>query len=71
MWVVDQIQEGVVCLECIKTKNLKYVKQNEMPKDIAVGSSLELVGGKWKINKDETKARKDRIANLFNKIKKG
>lgn len=69
MWVVDQIDEGVVCLESVYNKELTYVKISDMPKEVREGDCCEVVSGKWVANANKTEARSVRIEKLFAKVK--
>ena len=65
MWVVDQIDEGIVCLECAESKELMYVDISDMPKDVQAGDFCEFASGKWVVDVRKTEARKVRIDKLF------
>ena len=69
MWIVDQLEEGIVCLECTKTKELMYIDQSELPRGAAPGDAVKLVGGKWQVDKRETDERAVRISKLFAMVK--
>ena len=71
MWVVDQIDEGVVCLENVESKELLYVKMEDFPKDVRVGDCFHFVSGKWLVDAGKTEARKERIDKLFAEVKSG
>ena len=69
MWVVDQIYEGVVCLECVESKELVYVRMEDFPKDVRVGECFHYVSGKWLVDAGKTEGRKERIKDLFAKVR--
>ena len=71
MWVVDQIDEGVVCLECVESKELLYVKMEDFPKDVRVGECFHFVSGKWLVDAGKTEGRKEKIDKLFAEVKSG
>ena len=68
MWILDRIDDGIACLECTSTKNLKYVDLAEMPKGIKAGCALEFIAGKWEADAKKTESRKGRIEKMFKDV---
>lgn len=68
MYTIEKIENNIVTLEDRNTKILIDVEKNILPKNIKDGDILELINNEYKINKQLTKATKNRIKNKFNSL---
>lgn len=68
MYTIEKIENNIVTLEDRNTKTLIDVEKNILPKNIKDGDILDLINNEYKINKQLTKATKNRIKNKFNSL---
>lgn len=64
--IVDRIEDGIITLE-INNNYFNFSVEN-FPKEIREGDLIEYNGDKILILEEETKARSEKITNLFNSL---
>ena len=69
-WVIDRFEEGWAVLENCETTECEDFPRSEMPKGAKAGSTVYIQDGQWCIDHEDTAARRKRIMEKFNKIKK-
>lgn len=68
-YTIDHIEAGFAQLECGQTLETLTLPLTALPKNIAPGHTLRMVGGFWEIDHQETSARAARIAERFARIR--
>lgn len=66
---IDQIEDNIVLIENIETKEKKVLKKNSLPKDIQEGSILLYKNNKYIIDKKEEINRLKNIKEKFKKLR--
>lgn len=69
-YAIDRIEEDIVILEDIINKEKKEVNINKLPSDIHEGNIIICEDGKYLLDEQEENARRKRITDKFNKLKK-
>ncbi|MCL1882172.1 MAG: DUF3006 domain-containing protein [Defluviitaleaceae bacterium] len=70
-WVIDRIEEEWAVLENTETLESISIPLTSLPKKICEGGTLIKINSKWYLNEAETAARKTRINDRFERLKKG
>ncbi len=69
-FAIDRIEDKIVILENIDTKEIKEVDKDLFNFDIYDGRIVKLVNGIYVPDTLEEKLRKEKIAKRFNRLKK-
>lgn len=68
MYTVEKIEDNIVILEDRSKNTFFNIEKSNLPNNIKEGDILEVVDGKYIINKDSTKKIKEDIRNKFNSL---
>ena len=68
--VVDRIEAGMVVLENATTLEIITIPLSDLPKNTKPGDTLVMQNNCWHFDHAETEARRQRINERFNRIKK-
>ena len=68
-YVVDMVERDVVVLEDLEGKRIE-ISRGEIDFEISDGDVLKEEKGKFVLDKETTKKRRDDISSKFNKLKK-
>lgn len=70
-YIIDRIENNIVICENQETKKMENFKIEQFPKEIKDGDIVILENEKFKIDKEETKTKKQEIEELMKKLMKG
>lgn len=69
-YAIDRIEEDIVILEDIISKEKKEVNINKLPNNIQEGNIVICEDDKYILDEQEENIRRKRIMDKFNKLKK-
>ncbi len=69
-YVVDRIEEGIVVLENLETREITNIKISELDFKVREGNILSYENNKYTLDLNTEKLRKEKLRNRFNKLKK-
>lgn len=69
-YAIDRIEENIVILEDINSKEKKEVNINKLPNNIQEGNIVICEDDKYILDEQEENIRRKRIMDKFNKLKK-
>ena len=69
-YVVDRIEEDIVVLENIETREITNIKISELDFKVREGNILSYENNKYTLDLNTEKLRKEKLRNRFNKLKK-
>ena len=69
-YVVDRIEEDIVVLENLKTREITNIKITELDFKVREGNILSYENNKYTLDLNTEKLRKEKLRNRFNKLKK-
>ena len=69
-YVVDRIEEDIVVLENLETKEITNIKLKELDFKVREGNILSKEDNKYILDLNTEKQRKEKLRNKFNKLKK-
>lgn len=70
-YIIDRIENNIVICENQETKKMENFKIDQFPEGIKDGDVVILENEKFKIDKEETKTKKQEIEELMKKLMKG
>jgi 3-phosphoglycerate kinase len=70
-YIIDRIENKIVICENQETKEMEKFKIDQFPEDIKDGDVVILENEKFKIDKEESKTKKQQIEELMKKLMKG
>lgn len=70
-YIIDRIENNIVVCENQDTKKIENFKIEQFPEGIKDGDIVILENEKFKIDKEETKIKKQEIEELMRKLMKG
>ena len=70
-YIIDRIENKIVICENQETKEMEKQKIDQFPEDIKDGDVVILENEKFKIDKEESKTKKQQIEELMKKLMKG
>ena len=69
-YAVDRIEDNIVVLEDINTKEKQEVKKELLPSNIKDGTILIFENNEYKLNLNEEELRRKKIQERFNRLRK-
>ena len=69
-YVVDRIEEDIVVLENLETREITNIKITELDFKVREGNILSYEDNKYSLDLNTEKLRKEKLRNRFNKLKK-
>jgi hypothetical protein len=69
-YVVDRIEEDIVVLENLETREITNIKISELDFKVREGNILSYENNKYTLDLNTEKLRKEKLRNRFNKLKK-
>ena len=69
-YVVDRIEEDIVVLENLETREITNIKISELDFKVREGNILSYENNKYILDLNTEKLRKEKLRNRFNKLKK-
>jgi hypothetical protein len=69
-YVVDRIEEDIIALENIETREITNIKISELDFKVREGNILSYENNKYTLDLNTEKLRKEKLRNRFNKLKK-
>ena len=69
-YVVDRIEEDIVVLENLETREITNIKITELDFKVREGNILSYENNKYTLDLNTEKLRKEKLRNRFNKLKK-
>ena len=69
-YVVDRIEEDIVVLENLETREIANIKISELDFKVREGNILSYENNKYTLDLNTEKLRKEKLRNRFNKLKK-
>ena len=69
-YVVDRIEEDIVVLEDLETREITNIKISELDFKVREGNILSYENNKYTLDLNTEKLRKEKLRNRFNKLKK-
>ncbi len=69
-YVVDRIEEDIIVLENIETREITNIKISELDFKVREGNILSYENNKYTLDLNTEKLRKEKLRNRFNKLKK-
>lgn len=70
-YIIDRIENNIVICENQENKKMENFKIEQFPKEIKDGDIVILENGEFRIDKQETKTKKQEIEELMKKLMKG
>lgn len=70
-YIIDRIENKIVVCENQNTKKMEKFKIEQFPEGIKDGDIVILENEKFKIDREETKTKKQEIEELMKKLMKG
>ena len=69
-YVVDRIEEDIVVLENLETREITNIKISELDFKVREGNILSYENNKYTLDLNTEKLRKEKLRNRFNNLKK-
>ena len=69
-YVIDRIEEDIVVLENLETKEITNINIKELDFKVREGNILSKEDNKYILDLNTEKLRKEKLRNRFNKLKK-
>ncbi len=69
-YVIDRIEEDIVVLEDLDTREIKNINIKELDFKVREGNILSYEDNKYSLDLNTEKLRKEKLRNRFNKLKK-
>ena len=69
-YAIDRIEENIVVLEDINTKEKKEVQKDLLPPNIKDGTILIFENNEYKLDLNEEELRRKQIQERFNRLRK-
>lgn len=69
-YAVDRIEDNIVVIEDINTKEKKEIEKSLLPQDIKEGRILTYENNEYKLDLTEEEIRRKKIQERFNRLKK-
>ena len=69
-YVIDRIEEDIVVLENLETREITNIKISELDFKVREGNILSYENNKYTLDLNTEKLRKEKLRNRFNKLKK-
>lgn len=70
-YIIDRIENDIVICENQETNKMENFKIEQFPEGIKDGDIVILENDKFKLDKEETKTKKQEIEELMKKLMKG
>jgi len=68
--VIDRIEGGWATLENFQTLEATSLSVEELPRGAKPGNTLVNINGQWQIDHEDTEARRQRIREKWDRIKR-
>ena len=69
-YAIDRIEDNIVVIENLETREIKELDKENLPKDIKEGSILILENDEYKLDLNEEELRRKRIQERFNRLRR-
>ena len=69
-YAIDRIEDNIVVIENLETKEIIELEKDKLPKDIKDGSIIIYENNEYKLDLDEEELRRKRIQDRFNRLRK-
>ena len=69
-YAIDRIEDNIVVIENLETKEIIEIEKDKLPNDIKDGSILIHQNDEYTLDLDEEELRRKQIQDRFNRLKK-
>lgn len=69
-YAVDRIEDNIVVIENLETREIQEIDKESLPENIKEGSILVLDNNEYKLDLNEEELRRKRIQERFNRLRR-
>lgn len=69
-YAVDRIEDNIVVIENLETREIQEIDKKTLPENIKEGSILVLDNNEYKLDLNEEELRRKRIKERFNRLRR-